>query len=113
MLVEGARDVAALRKLGVRGRILMLNRGQGLLRRCEVLAREHGRVILLTDWDLKGRELHERLKKLLAACGGVPDETFWLALRRLCGGSNRTIEELPSFLRNLRETAGAASPIDS
>ena len=101
--------MAALRELGVRGRILKLNRGQSIIRRCEGLVMEHGRVILLTDWDGKGRELHDRLKSGLESCGGEVDERFWLALRRLCGAGNRTVEDLPSFLRALREMSAGGS----
>ncbi len=105
VLVEGERDAAALRELGVEGRVLCLNRGQSIVRRCEELAQSHSSVILLTDWDWKGRQLHDKLRRGLEACGATADERIWVSLRQLCGGWCRTVEDLPSLLSRLREMA--------
>ncbi|MGQ9582532.1 MAG: toprim domain-containing protein [Thermoplasmatota archaeon] len=110
VLVEGERDAAALIELRVLGRLLSLNRGQSIVRRCEELARSYDRVILLTDWDRKGRQLREKLRRGLEACGAVADDRIWVALRRQCAGGCRTVEDLPSLLRSLRETARRPDP---
>jgi len=70
VLVEGRRDAAALAALHVDGSVEVLNRGVGLLRRCEELARAHESVTLLTDWDAKGDELAGQLAGGLTR-GGV------------------------------------------
>jgi 5S rRNA maturation endonuclease (ribonuclease M5) len=108
VLVEGARDVAALRDLGFEGTILKLNSGEGLVERADHLSRAYGRIIILTDWDPKGLRLHERLKELLEDCQVEVEDRNWLRLRRLCGGGCRTIEDLPALIRSLGRMAGRA-----
>jgi len=105
VLVEGARDVAALRKLGLEGELLKLNRGEGLVARTDALSHLYKDIILLTDWDYKGVELHDRLKRLLQDAQVKTDDFFWSRLRKLVGGGSRTVEDLPAFLEILRERA--------
>ena len=105
VLVEGARDVAALRRLGLEGELLKLNRGEGLVARADALSHQYKDIILLTDWDYKGVELHDRLKRLLQDAQVRTDDFFWSRLRKLVGGGSRTVEDLPAFLEILRERA--------
>ena len=98
--------MAALRGLGLEGTIIKLNRGQSLVERADELSRLHERIILLTDWDKKGLQLHERLKRLLEDCQVAAEDHYWLRLRRLCGSGCRTVEELPTLVSMLREKAG-------
>jgi len=105
VLVEGERDVAALRKLGLEGEILKLNLGEGLVARADELSHRYKKIILLTDWDYKGVELHDRLKRLLQDAQVKTDDFFWSRLRKLVGGGSRTVEDLPAFLKILRERA--------
>jgi 5S rRNA maturation endonuclease (ribonuclease M5) len=109
VLVEGKRDVAALRILGLEGEILVLNRGKSIVERCEGIARMHDHVILLTDWDWKGEELHEKIKRGLQSTGVKADDSFWQALKRFCGGGTRTVEDLPGFITELREAVSSAT----
>ena len=105
VLVEGERDVAALRKLGLEGEILKLNLGEGLVARADELSHRYKKIILLTDWDYKGVELHDRLKRLLQDAQVKTDDFFWSRLRKLVGGGSRTVEDLPAFLKILLERA--------
>jgi len=109
VLVEGDRDVAALRNLGLEGTILKLNAGESLVQRADRLSAQYPRIILLTDWDAKGTGLHARLRDLLEDCEVEADDRHWLRLRRLCGRSCRTIEDLPSRLGYLRRMAAGAA----
>lgn len=106
--MEGERDVVALRKLGLDGEILKLNRGEGLVARADALSRRYPKIILLTDWDSKGVELHDRLRRLLQDAQVSTDDFFWSRLRKLAGGGSRTVEDLPGFLDLLRERASSA-----
>jgi len=68
IVVEGRRDVEALRVLGCAGEILPLNAGVTLHDRAEAIAASGAReVILLTDWDRKGDELFDKMRALFAA----------------------------------------------
>jgi len=109
VLVEGLRDVAALRALGLEGELVKLNRGESIVARTEELSHKYREVILLTDWDYKGVELHDRLKRLLLDAQADADDFFWSRLKKLSGGGCRTVEDLPAFLALLRERAGSAS----
>jgi len=108
VLVEGARDVKALLALGLEGEILKLNRGQSIVARTDRLSRTYRKVIILTDWDYKGVELHDRLKGLLEDAQVEADDFCWSRLKRLSGGGCRTVEDLPAFLSLIREKAGSA-----
>jgi len=105
VLVEGKRDVAVLRILGLEGEIIVLNRGKSIVERCDGIAQIHEHVLLLTDWDYKGEELHERIVRALRSTGVRADDFFWNELRRLIGGGTRTVEDLPGFITDLREQA--------
>jgi len=106
VLVEGERDVAALRALGLEGELLKLNRGEGLVALTDALSARHQKIILLTDWDYKGVELHDRLGRLLRDAQVSSDDFFWSRLKKLTGGGCRTVESLPALLAQLRERAG-------
>jgi len=108
VLVEGERDVAALRDMGLEGTIIKLNSGESMVERADNLSRAYGRIILLTDWDPKGLRLHERLHELLEDCQVEVEDRLWLRLRRLCGSGCRTIEDVPALVGSLRRMAGRA-----
>ena len=81
VLVEGARDVEALRRLGFHGRIEVCSRvGVSNSDLVEGLARRKD-VVILTDFDGEGRRLNRRLSRLLER-RGVRVET---RLRRAVG----------------------------
>ena len=86
ILVEGERDRASLRRLGIDGDIETLHSGRTLADRIRELGDRHRRVIVLTDWDRQGGRLARRLGEY--APGGRP--TIDLGRRR----------ELASLLRN-------------
>ena len=69
IIVEGRKDVKALRKIGIEGKIIKLNSGKSIVNFCEDVARDYDEVILLLDWDRKGEELTEKTKKILQSYG--------------------------------------------
>ena len=60
VIVEGKKDVARLKKLGV-SKVISLSR-MPLCAFCEKIAQNHNEVILLMDNDAEGRELYSKLK---------------------------------------------------
>ena len=65
VVVEGKRDVTALRNLGYDGQLVRLNDGKSILYTVEKLVRRNGRgsmFIILMDWDRTGEKLAKRLK---------------------------------------------------
>ena len=53
VIVEGKRDAAALRELGLEGEIITLHSGQSIYDFCEDISERFHRVIILLDWDEK------------------------------------------------------------
>ena len=70
VVVEGPRDVQALRNLGFRGRIEVCSRvSLSDADLVESLAGEGGPVLLLTDFDEEGSRMHRQLTRLLERRG--------------------------------------------
>lgn len=69
IIVEGMRDVEALRMMGITGNIFPLNRGKSIIDFCTDLSMEYDEAVILTDWDGKGNHLCHLLKEGLRACG--------------------------------------------
>ncbi len=81
VVVEGARDVEALRRLGYRGRVEVCSRvGIADVDLVEGLAK-FAEVVVLTDFDKEGRRMNIRLTRLLER-RGVKVEKL---LRRMVG----------------------------
>ena len=97
IVVEGERDVESMRTLGISGEIIVLNQGVSLFVFCELLAEKYSDVILLTDWDRKGNELHDKLVKNLEANVVGYNDKFWHKFKGFTGKNISCVEELHSF----------------
>lgn len=67
VIVEGKKDVARLKKLGV-SKVISLSR-MPLCTFCEEIANNHNEVIILMDNDPEGRKLYSKLKLELGNLG--------------------------------------------
>jgi 5S rRNA maturation endonuclease (ribonuclease M5) len=65
ILVEGNRDVKALRNLGFSGKIIKINNGLALKDIAENISKIYDDIIILTDWDRKGNVLEKALLNYL------------------------------------------------
>ncbi len=100
ILVEGDKDLLALRKLGLRGEIISINKGKSLSDFCDSLASEYKDIIILTDWDRKGGHLGHTIRKNLEGrvnCNMRYREFF------AKNTTIRTIEGLPSWIETIRK----------
>ena len=100
IIVEGEKDAEALRRLGIVGKIIVINRGISLIVFSDNIARKYSEVIILTDWDRKGGFLCHTIKKNLE--GRVYCNTYF---REFFAKNSmvRTIEGLPSWLKTVKE----------
>jgi len=100
ILVEGDKDIEALKKLGVDGEILSVNKGITLTDFCDRISQEYKDIIILTDWDRKGGHLCHIIRKNLE--GRVYCNTRF---RELFARHSmiRTVEGLPSWLQTMKE----------
>lgn len=100
VIVEGRRDVSALRKLGFVGEIITLHRGTGLYEFCEDIHEKFHRVVLLMDWDEKGENLYKLVSGHL---NGIWEEfsAFREIIKVLCQKDINDIEGIPGLLERL------------
>jgi len=93
IIVEGRHDIKALRNLGVMGPIIKLNNGMSILQFSEYIARNYGEIILLLDWDSKGKELTSKIAALLEEQGIIYHLEFVNTLKNIMPHI-RTVESL-------------------
>ena len=100
VIVEGKRDVAALRKIGLVGEIITLHRGNGIYEFCEDIAERFHRVVLLMDWDSKGEDIFKSVSSHLR---GLWEEfsPFREIVKVLCQKDIKDIEGVPLLLERL------------
>jgi 5S rRNA maturation endonuclease (ribonuclease M5) len=93
VIVEGLRDVATLRALGLKGCIVKVHSGRSIQQFCDEFSENHGEAIILTDWDLRGNQLFGLLTKYLEA-NWEKHNHFREDLRELAGGAFREVEKM-------------------
>ncbi|MFW6110683.1 MAG: toprim domain-containing protein [Thermoproteota archaeon] len=105
VVVEGKKDVESLRALAVSGEMLEAKTGgKSLVEIVSEISEYGGReVILLLDFDRRGRKLTKNLKQNLERMKIKPNIFFWRRLRGVVGHDVKDIEGLPSYLDTLRE----------
>jgi 5S rRNA maturation endonuclease (ribonuclease M5) len=100
VLVEGEKDVAALRTLELTGEIIRFNTGQSVSDFCDKIAQQHRKIIMLTDWDWRGGRLCQQIKKHLEYRVEV-NLRYRSVFAQRC--PCRTVEGLPSWIMTLRK----------
>ena len=100
VIVEGEKDIEALHKLGLTGKIITVNVGMSLTDFCDKIAQDYKDTIILTDWDRKGGYLCHTIIKNLE--GRVKCNTYY---REVFAKNSmiRTVEGLPSWIETLKE----------
>ena len=111
ILVEGKKDVEALRALGVEGAVLTVKTGgkSFLDVVSEIEQMGASEVILLLDFDRRGKEGTKRLKQYLERAKIKPNVKFWHALSALVGKEIQCVESLTAYLNTLRTKIGASA----
>jgi 5S rRNA maturation endonuclease (ribonuclease M5) len=104
IVVEGKKDMESLRALGVEGKIITAKSGKAFLGLVsEVEGSGAHEIILLADFDRRGRELTGRLKQHLETAKIVPNTIFWRELFSLVGKEVKDVESLAAYLETLRK----------
>ena len=100
IIVEGNKDINALRKINITGEIISVNKGMSIADFCDYLSYRYKEIVILTDLDRKGGQLCYKIKKNLIGrvdCNTnfrkkIPQKTII-----------RTIEGLPSWITTMNE----------
>lgn len=100
IIVEGDKDIEALKKLGIKGEIITINKGVNLSNFCDRIANEYTNVIILTDWDKRGGKICHIIKKNLQGriiCNIKYREFF------AKNTTIKTVEGLPSWIETIKK----------
>jgi 2,5-diamino-6-(ribosylamino)-4(3H)-pyrimidinone 5'-phosphate reductase len=105
IIVEGKKDEQTLRILGVNGVIVTVKTGgKSFLEATAEIEKLGAReVILLLDFDRRGKEGTLRLQRDLERSKIKANVLFWCDLRGLVGREMQCIESLTSYLSTLQE----------
>lgn len=105
VIVEGRRDLQALRALGLPGPVIMASR-RPALELAEEAARSYPQIILLTDWDRKGDEMCKTIELHLRSVGSRPDREIRSRLGKLVKKEIKDVESLSRYTEKMREQYG-------
>lgn len=101
VIVEGKKDVIALRALGLQGEVIQVHGGKSLYELSEEIHEKFNEVILLIDWDRKGENLMRTMGNYLS---GLWEEykTFRETLKLLSRNEALEIEHIPALIERLK-----------
>jgi 5S rRNA maturation endonuclease (ribonuclease M5) len=108
IVVEGQNDIEALKELKVNGSIISVKTaGKSFLDiLMEIEEQNISQVVLLLDFDRRGREWAKRLKQSLEEKRIKVNINFWNKLHALAGRNIKDVEGLPAYLETLRKRIG-------
>jgi len=103
IIVEGQKDYRALRQLGINGKILTAktSRKSFLDLTSEIEKNPSPQIILLLDFDRRGKELTKRLVQNLETVRIKMNINYWKELQALIGRDVKDIEGIPTYLQTL------------
>lgn len=119
IIVEGKKDVIALKTMGFTGPIEQVNRGWDQSRLVTYLFETYGSlnktdqgtsVILLMDWDRTGGRLQRKIGERLQAFGMRIDNETRMELVRAMKPEGRTVEGLRAHAEKLRPYIDQTDP---
>ena len=108
IVVEGRNDIEALKELAIQGNIISVKTaGRSFLDvLTEIEEQNVSKVVLLLDFDRRGREWTKRLKQRLEEKRIKVDISFWNKLRALVRHDIKDVEGLPTYLKTLKKRIG-------
>ena len=103
IVVEGKNDLDALNRLGITGDLVLAKTsGKSFLDvLSEIETREKREVILLFDFDRRGKEWTRRLASCLEGVRITPNIVFWRILFGLVGRDVKDVEGLATYFETL------------
>lgn len=103
IIVEGKKDVIALRMFGVKGIIITVKtKGKSFLDVISEIQKTNvSEIILFLDFDKRGKEATKCLQKNLEHLKIRYNLTFWRELHNLTRKELQYIESLPVYLGNI------------
>ncbi len=113
IVVEGQNDVNVLRKLALCGDIIPAKKRKSFLAlAAEIEKLDTEEVILLLDFDRRGKEWTKRLTQYLEQTRVKPNTFFWKELNNLVGHDVKDIEGLLPYLHTLKKSQNSETIIE-
>ncbi|MGC8497564.1 MAG: toprim domain-containing protein [Thermoplasmata archaeon] len=103
ILVEGNRDIKALRNLGFTGKILKINEGLTLRDVAENIAGTYREIIIFMDWDRKGNMLEKAMLTYLQYYSVTCNIEFKRKIAYYSKRDIRCVEELYHYVLQITE----------
>jgi 5S rRNA maturation endonuclease (ribonuclease M5) len=105
ILVEGPRDLEALRSLGYTGEVATCSRVHvNDAELAEIIAADNRNVLILTDFDQEGDELNTRLSKLVEHMGAMVERGLRVEVGRIMAALGvRVVEALDNVRDSLSD----------
>lgn len=112
LVVEGEKDAEALRSIGIECNILTIKSfGRSLQDVVDEIGWFSDReIILLMDFDRRGRELTRHLSQNLERMRVKFNLNFWKELSSLLDNDLKDVEGLATYIETLRRKVGCKSP---
>ncbi len=95
IIVEGRRDVEALRRLGVEGEIIA-SANHSNAKIVDIIGQRE--VVILTDWDRRGEALKDDLVVKLSSWGVTPNLEIRKRIFSIVGRIITEVEDLADFV---------------
>ncbi len=111
IVVEGKRDVIALKKLGLHGDFRLATH-HPLVNFCENISRSGRKIVILTDWDRRGNILASKLVENLHSLGVSPETRVRQLIISLVQKEIKDVESLPSYVKKLKQTTKGRNVTD-
>lgn len=112
IIVEGPKDVDTLRKLAFSGEIIPAKTRKSILEvSTEIENFDSEEVILLMDFDRRGKELTSRLTKYLEQTTTKPNTFYWREMQSLLSHDIKDIESILPYLHTLKRKIGDSQTI--
>jgi len=111
IIVEGKKDIETLRALGIQGKIMSAKTGGKSFLDVISEVEEIGvrEVILLLDFDRRGKEGTKRIKTNLEKAKIKTNIKFWRQIFALIGREVKDIESLTSYMETLKRKIGVVA----
>lgn len=107
ILVEGLKDVAALRSVGVEGEFYCVQSGGGPVKAAEHVWHSGRQAVIMTDWDRRGGSLARMLRDNLSALDVRYDDRIRGELAVLCRPYIKDVESVDAVVRLLESSGGS------
>lgn len=102
IIVEGKKDVEALRSLGFEGIIIKIKGRKTIFHIIEEMRVKYDEAIVLTDWDHTGRRLAGRIKRACKANSIKPNMEYRKNLIKYLKKEIKDVESIPPFIIRAR-----------